>query len=159
MSMGCNALISYQNAVKVIRRLLEVAEQRHTPFEEPKTTILQECIDLLNCRIPFADWLHDARVAFLLAIQSGEGREARKAYLTARYLRINGRLTDDDVLQTPTPLNAAAPSASARIWRIWSNWERADICTYKLCTSRDQKNVFASAVVDSSLWPKNLWNL
>lgn len=35
MGMVRNAPISYQNAVMVIRRLLEVAENHQTPFEEP----------------------------------------------------------------------------------------------------------------------------
>lgn len=73
-------------------------------FIAQETTILQACVDLLNLRTPLADWPRDVRVAFLLAIQAGEGREARKAYMTARHLRIDGQLADDDASPNPTPL-------------------------------------------------------
>ncbi len=65
-------------------------------------TILQECVDLLKRRIPLSEWPRDVRVAFLLAIQSGEGKEACKAFSTARHLRIYRHFPDDDILENPT---------------------------------------------------------
>jgi hypothetical protein len=66
--------------------------------------ILEDCIDLINQRIPLADWPRDQRVAFLLAIQSGEGREGYKAFSLARHLRIGRRFDGYDVPINPSPL-------------------------------------------------------
>ena len=60
---------------------------------------------LLNRKIALADWPEDVRTAFLLAIRAGgEGREAAKAFSTARHLRMNRRFSDDDIPSSPTPL-------------------------------------------------------
>jgi hypothetical protein len=67
-------------------------------------TILQECVDLLNRKIPFPEWPEDVRTAFLLALRTGEGREACKAFSTVRHLRLNKRFPDEDVPENPTPL-------------------------------------------------------
>ncbi len=66
--------------------------------------ILEDCIDLINRRIPLADWPRHPRVAFLLAIQSGEKREAYKAFSLARHLRIGRRFDGYDVPGKPSPL-------------------------------------------------------
>lgn len=67
--------------------------------------ILQKCVGLLNRRIPLSDWPHEVRVAFLLAIRlKGEGREAYKAFSTARHLRIGRQSPDYDVPENPSPV-------------------------------------------------------
>ncbi len=65
--------------------------------------ILQECVDVLNHKTPLSEWPHDVRVAFLLAIREGEGKEAYKAFKIARHLRITRQFHADDVPQHPTP--------------------------------------------------------
>ncbi len=68
--------------------------------------ILQECIDLLNHRIPLSDWPYEVRVAFLLAIQAGvrtgEGREEYKAFSVARHLRIDRQFPGYEVPENPS---------------------------------------------------------
>ncbi len=64
--------------------------------------ILRECIDLLSRRIPLSDWPCEVRVAFLLAIRTGEGREAYKAFSVARHLRINRQFPGYDVPENPS---------------------------------------------------------
>jgi predicted NACHT family NTPase len=71
-------------------------------FISQEHTILQECVDLLDRRIPLSDWSKDVRVAFLLAIQSGEGKEAYKAFSTSRHLRINRQFFDYEAPDNPT---------------------------------------------------------
>ncbi len=67
--------------------------------------ILQECVGMLNRKIPLPDWPYDVRVAFLLSLQAdGEGREAHKAFTTARHLCIDRKSLDYDVPENPTSL-------------------------------------------------------
>ncbi|MDM8552982.1 hypothetical protein QUF72_23080 [Desulfobacterales bacterium HSG2] len=72
-------------------------------FIAHENEILEECVGLLNRRIPLSDWPDDVRVAFLLALQAeGEGREAYKAFSTARHLHIDRQSMGYNVLKNPT---------------------------------------------------------
>ena len=73
-------------------------------FIVQEQTILQECVDLLNRRTPLADWPHEVRVAFLAAIWSEDGKEAYKAFSTARHLRLNKQFFDYAIPENLTPL-------------------------------------------------------
>ncbi len=53
-------------------------------------SVLADVVNLLKQRTPLADWPRDVREAFLLAFHvREEGREAYKAYRTARHLRLD----------------------------------------------------------------------
>jgi hypothetical protein len=73
-------------------------------FLVQEQVILRECVRLLKRQVPLEDWPADVRTAFLLAIEAGEGREAAKAFRTARHLRLARRLADWDVPERPTSL-------------------------------------------------------
>ena len=73
-------------------------------FIVQENIVLRECVDLLERRIPLSDWSHDVRIAFLLAIQPGEGQEAYKAFNLVRHLRVNGLLYDEAIPHPPTSL-------------------------------------------------------
>ena len=67
--------------------------------------ILYECVAMLNRKIPLHDWPCEVRAAFLLALGTdGEGREAHKAFIMARHLRIDRQFSDYDVPEKPTSL-------------------------------------------------------
>lgn len=78
--------------------------QQLEQFLVQEQAVLQDCVDLLNRQIPLSDWPDDVRAAFLLAIQSGEGREAYKAFSTARHLRLHKRFPDQYLPEKPTSL-------------------------------------------------------
>ncbi|RLC10697.1 MAG: hypothetical protein DRI57_20005 [Deltaproteobacteria bacterium] len=66
--------------------------------------ILYECVAMLNRKIPLHDWPCEVRAAFLLALRAdGEDREAYKAFIMARHLRIGRQFPDYDV-PAPTSL-------------------------------------------------------
>ena len=73
-------------------------------FMVREQAILRACIDLLNRKIPLSEWPRDVRVAFLLAIQPGEGKEGYKAFSAARHLRIHRRFSNDEIPESPTVL-------------------------------------------------------
>ncbi len=158
--------ISYQDALRVIKRLLEVSEERNEPLEEPvvmvggtamaahgfrkesydvdlyardfsleavhqveqefkaeyspnfrlditsvenriiqEELLLKDCANLLERRVPLADWPREVRAAFLLALHvKGEGREAYKAHRTARHLRLDRESLPGPPDESPTAL-------------------------------------------------------
>lgn len=86
-------------------------------FIAHENEILEECVGLLNRRIPLSDWPYDVRVAFLLALQAeGEGGEAYKAFSTARHLRIDRQ-----------SLGYHVPKNSTAVQRRCSERIRADL--------------------------------
>ncbi|GAK61468.1 hypothetical protein U27_01369 [Candidatus Vecturithrix granuli] len=78
--------------------------QQIEQFLVQEQTVLQECVNLLHRKIPLSDWPDNVRAAFLLALQAGEGREAYKAFSTARHLRLHRRFPDQYLPGKPTPL-------------------------------------------------------
>jgi hypothetical protein len=67
--------------------------------------ILEECVDLINRRVPLSEWPRETRIAFLLALQPREDGEISKAFTMARHLRIGGRFEEYDVPETPSALH------------------------------------------------------
>ena len=70
---------------------------------EIERATLRKCVNLLQNRIPLADWPDDVRTAFLLAVRiKDEKGESYKAFRTARHLRLKiGNLPDST--KEPTP--------------------------------------------------------
>ncbi len=59
-------------------------------FLDYEETVLMQCVDLIKQYVPLRHWPSDVKTAFLLAVQlKGEHREAYKAYITCRHLRID----------------------------------------------------------------------
>ncbi len=73
-------------------------------FIAHENKILEECVDLINRRIPLSEWPRETRIAFLLALQPRQDGETRKAFSMARHLRIDGRFDHYDVPETPSAL-------------------------------------------------------
>jgi len=78
------------------------SRQELKQFITQENTILQECVSLLSRKAPLAEWSNDVRIAFLLAIQAGEGKEGYKAFTIARHLRIDREFSDADIPPRPT---------------------------------------------------------
>jgi hypothetical protein len=73
-------------------------------FIAQENRILEECVALINRRIPLPEWPRETRIAFLLALQPQREGETRKAFYMARHLRISGRFDQCDVPETPSAL-------------------------------------------------------
>ncbi len=58
--------------------------------------VLNDCVNLLNKKVLLDEWPSEVRHAFLMALQvKEEGREAYKAFRTARHLGIDRHLLMD----------------------------------------------------------------
>lgn len=73
-------------------------------FIAQENRILEECVDLINRKIPLLEWPRETRIAFLLALQPQRAGETRKAFYMARHLRIGGRFDQWDVPETESAL-------------------------------------------------------
>ena len=65
-------------------------------------TGVQTCA--LPIYVPLSEWPSGVKTAFLLALLTGEGREASKAFTLARHLRIQRESLDMDIPKNPPPL-------------------------------------------------------
>lgn len=73
-------------------------------FIVQENRILEECVDLINRRVPLSEWPPETRIAFLLALQPRQEGETRKAFSMARHLRIDGHFDGLDVPEAPSDL-------------------------------------------------------
>jgi len=68
--------------------------------------ILHQCAKLINQKIQLANWPHDIKYSFFLALQEkGKSSESYKAYRTIRHLRLDRELLAYPNLQNPTRLH------------------------------------------------------
>ena len=72
-------------------------------FIDHENKILHQCAELINQRIQLANWPHDIKYSFFLAIQEkGKSSESYKAYRTIRHLKIDRQLLTFSNIQNPT---------------------------------------------------------
>jgi len=72
---------------------------------ENENLILHQCAELINQKIQLANWPHDIKYSFFLALQEkGKSSEAYKAHRTIRHLRLNRQLLTYFTPQDPSTL-------------------------------------------------------
>jgi hypothetical protein len=94
MNHGITAMMN-DNYIKHVENLID-----------QENIILHQCAELINQKIQLANWPHDIKYAFLIALQeNGKSTESYKAYRTIRHLRLDRQLLLYPNIQHPTPFH------------------------------------------------------